>query len=176
MSEYLMEMIGYQVQNTADWRREKARQFSDDPRNLRAAEELDRLAEQIEQVASSEPIQQQIADLNDSLDWENMIEEVNETVSAELRAIGFHSGYTTAAEFLNWYRDLLHEIRDTRLDAQLDDDLDEQIANDPAVQAAKRAYDEAVAKAYAEAVKHQAKRVPHKRMSRPILAVVRSDD
>ena len=79
-----MEMIGYQVQSTADWRREKARQFPDD---LTAAEELDRLAKQIDEVESSEPIQQQIADLNDSLDWENMIEEVNETVSAELRAI-----------------------------------------------------------------------------------------
>jgi hypothetical protein len=176
MSEYLMELIGYQVQGTADWRREKARQFPDDPRNLTAAEELDRLAEQIEQVTSSEPIQQQIADLNDSLDWENMIEEVNEAVSAELRAIGFHSGYTTSAKFLEWYRDLLQEICYARLDAQLDNDLDEQIANDPAVQAAKRAYDEAVAKAYAEAVKHQAKKVPHKRMSRPVLAVVRSDD
>ena len=148
MSEYLMEVIGYQVQATADWRREKARQFPDDPRNLTAAEELDKLAVQIEQIASSESIQQQIADLNDSLDWENMIEEVNETVSAELRAIGFHTGYTTAAEFLNWYRDLLQAIRDARLDAQLDDDLDEQIANDPAVKVAKRAYDEAIAKAY----------------------------
>jgi hypothetical protein len=52
MSEYLMEMIGYQVQGRAEWRREKTRQFPDDRRNLRAAEELDKLAEQIEQVAS----------------------------------------------------------------------------------------------------------------------------
>ena len=156
MSEYLMEMIGYQVQGTADWRREKAQQFPDDPRNLTAAEELDRLAEQIEQFDGSEPIHQQIADLNDSLDWENMIEEVNEAVSAELRAIGFHSGYTTAAEFLERYRDLLQEIRAARLETQLDNDLDEQIANDPAVQAAKRTYDEAIAKAYAEAIKRRA--------------------
>jgi hypothetical protein len=127
-------------------------------------------------LQAKKPIQQQIADLNDSLDWENMIEEVNEAVSAELRAIGFHNDYTTAAEFLEWYRDLLQEIRDARFEAPLDNDLDEQIANDPAVQAAKRAYDEAVAKAYAEAVKHQAKRVPHQRVGRPVLAVVRSDD
>jgi hypothetical protein len=153
MSEYLMEMIGYQVQGTAEWRREKARQFPDDARNLEAAEELDELAEQIEQVAGSEQIHEQLAELIPSLDWEYIAEDVNEAVSAELRAIGFHSSYTTAAEFLNWYRDLLQEIRDARLEAQLDNDLDEQIANDPAVQAAKRAYDEAVAKARAEARK-----------------------
>ena len=118
--------------------------ISDDPRNLTAAKELDRLAEQIEQLASSEPIHQRIADLNNSLDWENMIEDVNETVSAELRGISLHSGYTTAAEFLEWYRDLLQEVRAAWLETQLDNDLDEQIANDPAVQAAKRAYDEAI--------------------------------
>jgi hypothetical protein len=46
MSDDLNEKIGYQVQNTAEWRREKAEPFPDDKRNLEAAKELDRLATQ----------------------------------------------------------------------------------------------------------------------------------
>ena len=154
MSKYLMEMIGYQVQGTAEWRRAKAEQFPDDQRNLTAAEELDELAKQIEQVASSEQIHEQIAELQDSIASANIWVDVSEAVSAELRAVGFHSGYTTALEFLEWYRDLLQE----KLLEQIDEvvpavNLDEQIANDPAVKAAKRAFDEAYAKAYAEARK-----------------------
>jgi hypothetical protein len=154
MSEYLMEMIGYQVQGTGEWRRAKAEQFPDDQRNLTAAEQLDELAEQIEQVASSEQIHEQIAELQGSIASADIWVDVGEAVSAELRAVGFHSGYTTALEFLEWYRDLLQE----KLLEQIDEvvpavNLDEQIANAPAVKAAKRAYDEAYAKAYAEARK-----------------------
>jgi hypothetical protein len=45
MSEWLNEMIGYNVQNTADWRRRKADEFPNDTRNPVAAEELERLGE-----------------------------------------------------------------------------------------------------------------------------------
>ena len=156
MSEYLMEMIGYQVESTAEWRREKARQFPDDQRNLTAADELDKLATQIRQVAGSEQIHEQIAGLHDrisKLDF-GVWEHLNETISAELRAIGFHSGYSTALEFLVWYRDLLQETLQEQLDELVPaPGLDEQIASDPAVKAAKQAYDEAYAKAYAEARK-----------------------
>jgi hypothetical protein len=41
----LMEIVGYQVESSAEWRREKAGQFPrDSHRNLRAAEELEQLA------------------------------------------------------------------------------------------------------------------------------------
>ena len=62
----LNEKIGYQVQGTADWRRQKAEQFPDDERNLEAAEELDRLAAEIDALEDSE-IHRQINEA-----WENI--------------------------------------------------------------------------------------------------------
>jgi hypothetical protein len=146
-----------EVQSTADWRREKAKQFPDDTRNLTAAEELDTLATEISSLEDSE-IHRQIADLtdrlyggdNNSLDF---IEGLNEAVSAELRSVGFHRSYT-GLKFLEWYRDLLQETLYNRLDDAIAvPDLAEQVENDPAVKVAKQAYDEAYAKAYAEARK-----------------------
>jgi hypothetical protein len=62
MSDDLNMIIGYQVQSTAEWRRDKARQFPDDARNLRAAEELEQLAAQIEKLEDSD-IHQRVADI-----------------------------------------------------------------------------------------------------------------
>jgi hypothetical protein len=115
MSEYLNEMIGYQVQGTAEWRRQKAEQFPQDTRNLRAAEELERLGDEINALTGSE-IERQISDAHNSIAdfpdnnassdaWVN----ISEAVSYELRAIGFHAGYSTGQELLEWYRDLLSE-------------------------------------------------------------------
>ena len=66
MSEYLNEMIGYSVEGTAEWRREKAAQFPDDDRNTIAAEELERLAEQISALKGSE-IEKQINEAHESI-------------------------------------------------------------------------------------------------------------
>jgi hypothetical protein len=158
MSEYLNLMIGYQIESTAEWRRVKAKQFPDDRRNLVAAEELEELAAQIDQIGESEPIHHQINKLHDSLnatdDGDDAWLHISEAVSDELRSIGFHSGYETGLELLEWYRDLLQEKLDELLDETVPvPNLDEQIENDPAVRAAKQAYDEARAKAYAEARK-----------------------
>jgi hypothetical protein len=54
MSEHLNELIGYNVQGTAEWRLRKAEQFPDDTRNIRAAEELERLAREINGLNGSE--------------------------------------------------------------------------------------------------------------------------
>ena len=71
-----------------------------------------------------------------------------------MRSVGFHGGYTTATEFLEWYRDFLQEELHEQLDEVIPPaDLEEQVENDPAVKAAKQAYDEARARAYAEARK-----------------------
>ncbi len=149
------ELIGFEVQSTAHWRREKAEQFPDDARNLEAARELDVLAAEIGSLEGSE-IHRQIADLTErlyggddnSLDF---VEDLNEDVSAALRSIGFHGSYT-GLEFLEWYRDLLQETLCDRLDDAVPvPNLAEQVGNDPTVKAAKKAYDEAYAKAYAEA-------------------------
>jgi hypothetical protein len=151
------ELIGFQVQSTADWRREKANQFPDDIRNLKAAEELDTLAAEIGSLEGSE-IHRQIADLtgrlyggdDNSMDF---VERLNEDVSAALRSVGFHDSYN-GVEFLQWYRELLEEALYDRLDYVVAvPNLAEQVENDPAVKAARQAYDEAYAKAYAEARK-----------------------
>jgi hypothetical protein len=160
MSEYLMEIIGYQVESTADWRREKAQQFPDDDRNPRAAKELDELASGIGQIFESDPVYAQVVEQHETLIGLGMdaaswaVERLNEDVAAELRSIGFHGGYESAHSFLEWYSERLQEAVDEALNEAVPiPDLNDQIANDPAVRAAKRAYDEAVAKAYAEARK-----------------------
>jgi hypothetical protein len=163
MSEYLNEMIGYQVGSTAEWRRRKAEEFPDDRRNLEAAEELEELEAQIDRIGESEPIHQQITRLHDSLlniadscngAVTNAWTHIGEAISDELRSIGFRGGYETGLQLLEWYRDLLQEKLDEILDEAVPVlDLDEQIEDDPAVKAAKQAYDEARAKAYDEARK-----------------------
>jgi hypothetical protein len=159
MSEDLNMVIGYEVQNTAEWRREKAKQFPDDTRNLRAAEELERLAAQIEQLEGS-AIRERVRALYDRYRAAaNGSVDIYEDVSAELRAIGFHNGYATGEQFLEWYcgrledrhRSLVADKLSAIDDAVPASDLAEEAANDPAVKALKQAYDEAFAKAYAEA-------------------------
>src|SRR5262249_48334409 len=102
--------IGYQVQSTAEWRREKASQFSEDAeRNLKAAEELKRLAVEIEALEGSD-IHRQISDVHDSIfrlcdeddnvtSIDSVVWDLNEAVSAELRSIGFHGGHETGTQF-----------------------------------------------------------------------------
>jgi len=64
--DHLMKLIGYNVQGTAEWRRRKAEEFPEDTRNLKAAEELERLAAEIETLEHSE-IHQQICDVQERM-------------------------------------------------------------------------------------------------------------
>lgn len=144
MSEYLMEMFGYNVQGTADWRREKAEQFPRDAaRNLQAAEELDRLTSLIEQVADDSPVGRRYGNVHERLsadpDGSDIWMSAEEDLSAELRGIGFHTSYATAEEFLNWYCDLLEE----KLQEHRDEGIEDQVNDDPAVKAAEQALAEA---------------------------------
>jgi len=157
MSEYLNELIGYNVQGTAEWRRRKAEQFPEDTRNTGAAEELERLAREISELDGSE-IEQQITEVHDNLnreeDWCDAWQELNESVSEELRSIGFHNSYSTATKFLEWYRDLLSEKLHQKIEEAVPaPSLHDQVENDPDVKAAKRVYEEAYARALAEARK-----------------------
>lgn len=161
MSEYLNEQIGYNVQNTAEWRRCKAEQFPDDARNLDAAEELERIANEIAALDDASPIYRQIGEAHELLDksieanggdWDRWT-EVSEAISEELRSIGFHNSHT-GASLLEWYRDLLREKAQECLDEAVPaPDLAEQVENDPAVKMAKQRYEEVKAKVYAEARK-----------------------
>jgi hypothetical protein len=154
MSDDLNQLICFQVQHTAEWRRQKARQFPDDGRNLAAADELERLAAEIVFLEGSE-IHEQIRALVDQYSGLDIDEfSLNEKVYAELRSIGFRTSYSGAGEFLEWYRNVLREELDKALDEALPvADLAEEVKNYPAVKAAKEAYDQAYAKAYAEARK-----------------------
>ena len=151
------EIIGFQIEGTAEWRRLKAKEFPDDRRNLQAAEELDRLAEEVAQLDGSD-VHQRILKLFDMAQpyYEKIGDDLNEEVSAALRSVGFHGGYT-GAELLEWY----HETLERAVRNAINNDsggvdgaeLEEQVADDPAVKAAKKAYEDAYAKAYTEARK-----------------------
>jgi hypothetical protein len=108
MSEYLMEMVGYNVEGTAEWRRRKAEEFPQDTRNLEASEQLERLAAEIGELEGSE-IETQISELQEQISDPDIWISFGEDVSSELRSIGFNNGCSNATEFLKWYRDLLKE-------------------------------------------------------------------
>ena len=117
------EDIGNQAESTAEWRRSKAAQFPDDTRNLRAAEELGRLAREIETLSGSE-VYRQVDEAEESLLAANAPDvwiDINEAMSAELRSIGFGGGHG-AAGLLEWYRDLVREKLQVVLAASSDFD------------------------------------------------------
>jgi len=131
------EIIGFNIEGTAEWRRRKAEEFPDDRRNLEAAEELDRLAEEVEQLDGSN-IHQRILKLFDLAEpyYATIGEHLSEEVSSALRSVGFHGGFT-GAELLEWY----HETLERAVREAIDDDsggidapeLEAQVADDPAV-------------------------------------------
>jgi hypothetical protein len=155
----LMEIVGYQVESSAEWRREKAEQFPrDSHRNLRAAEGLEQLAKEIGELEGSD-INLRVRETIDRMDADDCY-ELNEWVSAEIRSIGFSNSHSGRG-FVEWYCGRIEEMIQRRTERELEElddavetpDLASQVENDPAVKAAKQAYDEARAKAYAEARK-----------------------
>jgi len=113
MSYHLSE-IGKEIRGTAEWRRHTAVDFPHHTdRNLDAAEELDYLAAEIEQLEGAD-IEQQIGEAGKALeqacqatDYDTAELDLDARVSAKLRAIGFHGSCWHAIPFLEWYRDLL---------------------------------------------------------------------
>jgi hypothetical protein len=158
MSEYLNETIGYKLEGTAEWRRRKAEQFPDDSRNVEAAEELERLAREVDALGKDSEIEEQIRDAEERINrlekWDALA-KIEDAVSTELRSIGFHGSYGTATELLTWYRDLLSEklrelieeaddeLEGLELEAVPVPDLRGQVENDPSVKAARSAFDQA---------------------------------
>jgi hypothetical protein len=159
MSLDINEIIGFQVESTADWRRRKAEQFPDDSRNLEAAAELDRLAREIGELEGSDLHRRidALIDRTDTPGGDSVHMELSESVSDELRGIGFHGGYESGAALLKWYCKEFESLLREHVNSADDDtpipSLAELVENDETVKAAKRAYDEAYAKAYAEARK-----------------------
>jgi hypothetical protein len=162
MSNTLSHLIEFNVESTADWRRGKAEEFPDDSRNLEAAEELDSLAKQLQELAGSD-LDRRIEALDavaEKNGWDVDVHvDLSEWVSEALRGIGFRTSYS-GTTFLEAYLEEFERRVQRRIDEINDDDdnipspgLAEQVENDETVKAAKRAYDEARARAYAEARK-----------------------
>jgi hypothetical protein len=151
MSKFLDEIIGYQIEETADWRRGKAQQFPEDSRNLIAAGELDRLAAEIHALDEGSEIEQQIDGRMTKL-IELTNDPGHDDISPELRLIGFGATYSTGLEFLEWYRDMLQQ-QIQRQEAAAAAEAAEEMAHEAADETAKEAAEEAAKEAYDEAYK-----------------------
>jgi hypothetical protein len=101
-SSYITE----RTEHAAEWRRGKSEEFSNDSRNLKAAEELERLAKEISELAGSK-ISQRIDQLKAMSDDANY--SMVDWLSEELRAVGFRTYYKDGAEFLKTYCGRLEE-------------------------------------------------------------------
>ena len=137
------------MEHTAEWRRGKAEEFSNDSRNMEAAEELERLAKEVSELDGSE-ISQRIDQLEAMSDDANY--SMVEWLSEELRAVGFRTCYKDGAEFLKTYWERLEE----EICDQEGQTLADQVEGSEAVKAAKHVYDEAAKaakQAYDEAVR-----------------------
>jgi hypothetical protein len=103
------EVIGLQVQETAEWRWRKVEEFPDDPRNLKAAIELERLAVEIAQLNGS-ALHNRILELIGIVSEQGADDEAIDTIEStetELHRVGFDGGFRTGAELLEWYRNEL---------------------------------------------------------------------
>ncbi len=149
--DHLQDRFGY----TAEWRREKAREFPDDERNIRAAELLETLAKTVSSVS---PIMaRRYVTLHDG---DDMALVATETESEMMRLIGFHRFPDTAEEFL---RDLVEDVSCAcslkesahEVATEAADEAAKEAAHDAATEAAeeaaREAYDEAYKEAYDEA-------------------------
>jgi hypothetical protein len=87
------EGLRFHFENTAQWRREKAKEYPENERNLQAAEWLDELA------ASVDNIPDELLCNYEALECEKAGEELSEILSG----VGFRTAYENAAHFLKRY-------------------------------------------------------------------------
>jgi len=159
------EVIGLHVQEIAEWRWCKAKEFPEDPRNREAAKELERLAAEIAQLNGSE-LHHRILELTDIVSEQGADDEAIDTIEsteAELRRVGFSGGFRTGVELLEWYQNELEDrLRDSIDDV---DDAEarstpEAMAAEQAVKVAQQVYEGVVKEARAKMRKH---RMSHRR-------------
>jgi hypothetical protein len=132
------EVIGLQVQEIAEWRWRKAEEVPDDPRNLEAAKELERLAAEIAQLNGS-ALHHRILELTGIVSEQGADDEAIdaiESTEAELCRVGFSGGFRTGAELLEWYR---NELEDRLGEKSIDDDDDAEARSTPEAMAAEQA-------------------------------------
>ena len=101
-----VELLKAEFLCTAEWRREKATEYPDDERNLKAAEILEHLAGTVDQI---EPAVLQTYEFAGN--WEEV--EVKADVHNEMiRTIGFHWTPSTATEFITEFRLRLGRLKE----------------------------------------------------------------
>jgi hypothetical protein len=90
------------VTGTADWRRQKAEEYPHDERNCEAVKLLDEIAKDMAALEGSD-LHRQIEGL-----WvDGTSERFSETVSDQLRSVGFHSWPKSGRELLEAIADRL---------------------------------------------------------------------
>jgi hypothetical protein len=99
----LIEHIQSAFENSAEWRREKAHEYPDDHRNLKAAEQLDALANSVVNVSAA--CATQYAEL---FSGESGAHRAVEEEQEMIRSVGFHRSWATAEEFIG---DLVERIK-----------------------------------------------------------------
>lgn len=97
-AQHVKDCIGEDLTSTAEWRRLKAEEYPDDERNLEAAERLERLSEELDQVSNEHPSFSSIAKA-----WEDdgACSSYFERKNDLFRAIGFNSHIDSAKELLD---------------------------------------------------------------------------
>jgi hypothetical protein len=154
--EWILEKIG----DTAEWRSGKAEEFPDDSRNLEAVEELENLAKEVTALRASQTAQN-IEALDGLTEKLGMHPHWLEWLNEELGGIGFRTGYSSGAKFLEAVLEKLeHDLRIEHNDeviAILGPSKDDLIDADETVKAADQVLDGAreafktAEKAYQEA-------------------------
>jgi hypothetical protein len=114
LDEELGCLIG--LEDTAMWRRMKARQFPEDTRNEQAADLLDRLAKEIEALEGSDVHlrivrkQREFCDIEHTDPLTDPYARMRALISTELRDIGFRSKPKTCRQLLEDIADQIEEI------------------------------------------------------------------
>jgi hypothetical protein len=90
MTSDIKQGIIERLEDTAEWRDEKAKKFPDDERNILAAEELRALCTSIQVIPDDDPI---FAELDLEGDQAEDSYSLSERFQERLREIGFHTGY-----------------------------------------------------------------------------------
>jgi hypothetical protein len=95
-ADEVREALRFRFEETARWRRAKAKEYPNDGRNTLAAEILDEL------VASVDAVEDKVLCAYGELFFDGDIREAEE-LSEQLRQIGFYTAPSTAAEFVGGF-------------------------------------------------------------------------
>lgn len=108
------ELVAQDLENSADWRRQKAAEFPDDGRNIEAAALLERLANEVRALEGSALHYSLVRLVDDATD--SGINDLVSTLSIMTKDVGFRSFPVSGEEFIN---QLLFVLGCTRSESDL---------------------------------------------------------